>query len=446
MTLFVLKDNQKIWIPVMVIAAVLLVGCTTSEKRDRDMGRSVKREDTRIWIDYAVDIDGSCLEGLSHIYRIADVLRFYGVEADTDWLMGVSGEAFCYYYHPDGTFLSPFTHSWDSALAALEAVGFKGMWRYQPASQTQSALETIRTEIEAERPVIAPGIQASANKINSRCHYWFIVNGVDIENQKISLLGNRDDAKNFMALPVGDSHRPGDHPCWYGIVRTVIGADSHYGPSAGNNPLLLVSKGEHKADRQEVVIQALERAVKLAHEEPVKLSRYGGGTYIAGLAALERLLNDVTSVKGNGVDEFKKLNPTKGDPFGGVHEELVHLRLLSNRRQAAAGFLRSVVKILPAAAKPSVMKAAEKYDMVAQRALEAFILRHGPVEQNDRICEFARLEQYDDNPEWDAYWQRANENLADPARRKELAGLIARLLQNEKDAVAEMEQALLLLR
>lgn len=428
------------------IAAASLWGGTTSEKGEESLGVSVKREGTKVWIDYAADIDENCLDGLSHIYRITDVLRFYSVYVDADWLMGVSGEAFCYYYHPDGTFLSPFTHSWDSALAALEAMGFEGTWNYQPASQTQSALETIRAEIDAGRLVIAPGIKASANKINSRCHYWFIVNGVDAENRKVSLLENSDNAKNFMALPVGDSHRPGDHPCWYGIVRTIIGADSHYGPSTGDNPLLLISKGERKANRQDVVIQAMERAVKLASEEPVKLSRYGGGTYIAGLAALERLLNDVTSAKGNGVEEFKKLNPTKGDPFGGVHEELVHLRLLSNRRHAAAGFLRSVVNVLPAAAKPSVMKAAEKYDMVAQLALEAFILRHGPVEQNDRICEFARLEQYNDNPEWDAYWQRAAENLADSSKRKELAGLIARLLRHEKEAVDEMEQVLMVSR
>ena len=146
--------------------------------------------------------------------------------------------------------------------------------------------------------------------------------------------------------------------------------------------------------------------------------------------------------KGDGVEEFTRLNPVKGDPFRGIHEELLHLRLLSERRRAAAAFLRIAAEVLPAAARPSVKTAAERYDEVSRLALEAFVLRHGPVEENDRIGEMARLEAYDDNPEWAAYWQRADENLADADTRKELAWLISQALEAERAAVAEIEKAL----
>ncbi|KPK41865.1 MAG: hypothetical protein AMK72_14840, partial [Planctomycetes bacterium SM23_25] len=153
-------------------------------------------------------------------------------------------------------------------------------------------------------------------------------------------------------------------------------------------------------------------------------------------------LSDLEAAKGDGVGEFTRLNPVKGDPFRGIHEELLHLRLLSERRRAAAAFLRIAEGVLPAAAGPSANAAAERYDEVARLALEAFVLRHGPVEENDHICEMARLEAYDDNPEWDAYWRRADENLADADTRKELARLIAGALDAERAAVAETERAL----
>lgn len=145
--------------------------------------------------------------------RVADVLRFHGVDVDDDWLMGVSGEAFAYYYHPDGTYLTPFVHSWDWALAALEAYGFTGEWREAGCGTgVEPSLRTLEREIEAGRLVIAPGIKASRNGINSRCHWWFVVNGVDVEGQQVNLVRTCDRAANFAPVPKGDSSDPREHP------------------------------------------------------------------------------------------------------------------------------------------------------------------------------------------------------------------------------------------
>jgi hypothetical protein len=375
--------------------------------------------------------------------RIADVLRYHGVEVDLDWLMGVSGEAFVCYYHPDGTYLTPFVHSWDSALAALEAYGYTGEWRSERGADVGPSLRAISDEIEAGRLVLAPGIKASKDSVNSCCGSWFIVNGVDVEKREVSLVRARDRTADFIPLPKGDSPDPAFHPRWYGRVRTSVGMDSHYGPRGGDNPLLLVRRPAERADRRVTALGAMERAVRIAREAPVRLTGWGGGEYLAGFAALEQLLADLEAAKGNGVEEFKRLNPVKGDPFGGIHEELVHLRLLSERRRAAAGFLRAAAVFLPAIAQAHASAAAREYDEVARLALEAFELRHGPVAEHDAMERLIRDENFGDNvPEWVAFWKRADNNLADAAKRDELAGLIARLVEKEKEAIAEIEKAL----
>jgi len=417
---------------------------TTMTKPNYAKLAKVQREGGKVWIDYAVDVHEHSLSGLSHIYRIADVLRYYGKDVDMDWLMGVSGEAFAYYYSPDGTYLTPFVHSWDSALAALEAYGFEGEWRFEKGADVEPSLRAIRAEIEAGRLVLAPGIKASANGINSRCHWWFIVNGVDVEAREVSLVRTRDRTADFIDLPYGDSRDPREHPRWYGIVRTAAGMDTHYGAGQGaDNPLLFVRRAGQAPDPSAVADRAMQRAVRSAREEPVELRGWGGGTYLAGTAALERLLADLKSAKGDGVEEFKRLNPVKGDPFGGVHEELVHLRLLSERRRAAGAFLRRADAHLPEAARPHTNAAAAKYDEVSHLALEAFELRHGPVADHDQIQSMVREETFgDDVPEWAAFWKRADENLADAEKRKELARLIEGALDAERAAVAEIEKAL----
>ena len=431
---------QKLWILMATgMAAVLMPGCAIYEKGGKSVGVSVMCEGTEVWIDYAVDVHKHPLSGLSHIYRIADVLRYYGQDVDTDWLMGISGEAFAYYYHPDGTFLTPFVHSWDSALAGLEAYGYSGQWvTSERGNSVEPSLRAIEREINAGRLVLAPGIEASKNGINSRCHYWFIVNGVDMREQEVSLVGSRNRAASFIPLPKGDSRDPREHPRWYGILRT---GDQHY----GDNPLLLVKYGGQEHNQRALVVRTLERISKTGRE-PVELKRYGGGTYLAGVAALERLLSDVEAARGDGVEEFKRLNPTKGDPFGGIHEELVHLRLLAERRRAAGAFLRKATVHLPDAAHSHTNAGAAKYDHVSRLALEAFELRHGPAREHDRICELARTEGYSDrDPVWNAFWEQANENLADSGKRKDLARLIRQALDAERAAISEIEKVLVVL-
>ena len=405
--------------------------------KPKEVAVNGKREGKRVQIEDFREFDNSD-EALSHLAAIACVLRGHGERVDWNWLMGVSGEAFCYYYHPDGTFLSGMVHSWNVAEAALRACGYRGTWH--SAAAAPASLAVIRSELERGRPVIAPGIMPAPDGIHSRCHYWFVVTGLDAAAQKVTLLGV--DARPVQTtLPIGDSKV---HPCWYGILRTFAGIEGHYGPPRKDNPVLTVIREAERPDRRTLVLEGLRRAVALAREESATATfGYGRGTYLAGHTALQRLHDDLLAAPGDGVEAFRKLNPGLGDPFGGLGDELVFLQLLATRRRAAAAFLEEAAGVLPEPTRPHMASAAKHFRAAGAAAIEAFTLRYGAEAEFRRIAEIIRQGTYgDDNPDWTAYWQRADEALADPEKRRQMAARVAHVLEAEVAAIGEIEKVL----
>ena len=378
--------------------------------------------------------------GLSHIAAVEAVLRFRGVDVNRDWLMGVSGEAFGFYYHPDGTFLSRFVHSWDSAGAALTTYGYRGQWHHDAGADIGPSLEIVRREIGAGRAVIAPGIHPSPDGVHSLCNYWFVVTGVDVDAGRVQLVGAAD--AGAFALARGDDGRAEYHPRWYGICRTFDGMAGHYGPAGADNPLLTVEPSGVTPVPNTTVREALTRAVALAHEEEATASTgWGDGVYLSGIGAMEQLRNDVLAAQGDGPDEFNRLNPPKGDPFRGLGDELEHLHLLAQRRHAAAAFCRRAAGLLPDAA--SLADAADAYEQVADGAEQAFALRYGSTEQLTAVFALIdTVEDLDGDPRWSAYWQRADAALADPHVRERIGGHLTHVIEHEHSAITQIEAAL----
>ena len=388
-------------------------------------------------VDNFDNLDG----GLSHLRAIACVLSYYGEKVDWDWLMGMSGEAFCYYYHPDGTFLSQSVHSWDVAGAALGAYGYAGKWRFEPSDDTTPALTTIESEIAHGRLVIAPGIMPSPDGMGSRCHYWFVVTGMDRKAQKVRLLG-AEEREVEASLPFGDSDKSSRHPRWYGIVRSFEGIDGHYGPAGADNPVLLIERMGQSVEQKDLLLKSLRRGVSLAREASTSCSfGYGAGTYLSGHTAVQRLRDDLLAAKGDGLDEYERLNKPKGDPFRGLGDELAFLELLLWRRRSAADFLTQAAPLLPEATRPHLASASNHFEDSAAEAMKAFDIRYGS--EQAQIHELIREGKYDeDHPEWIAYWKQADEALASRNKRKAMADHVARVLESEKAAITEMEKAL----
>ena len=402
----------------------------------------VKREGGKVSIEGVKNFTNDH-SGLSHLRAIACVLEFHGESVDFDRLMGISGEAFCYYYHPDGTFLSEFVHSWDIANAALGPYGYEGVWRSEPTHDVTPALEAIQSEIEQGRLVIAPGIMPADDGIHSLCGRWFVVSRIDLPSKRVQVLGSENGPVE-VSLPKGDDPRPEPHPRWYGICRTFEGMDGHYGPKYADNPILLVKEVGPPKGEKEVVLTSLKRAVDLAREQSTT-SRYGwgAGVYLGGYTALQRLHDDLLAAQGNSVEEFEKLNPVKGDPFRGLFDELGHLKLLSDRRRSAARFMELAARHLPESARSHLAAAAQNFERSSAEALKAFEIRYGSAKELDRMEKFILAGTHgDDNPEWVAYWKRADEALATRKQREAMAAHLTEVLRHEKAAIAEIEKVL----
>ena len=119
------------------------------------------------------------------------------------------------------------------------------------------------------------------------------------------------------------------------------------------------------------------------------------------------------------------------------------LRLLSRRREAAARFLGQVQPLLADAARPHIEAAAAHFNDSAAEAKTAFEIRHGSFSDWDRMARIIRDDAAsENNPEWAAYWQRADEALASAANRQAMAEHVARVIESEKAAIEEIEKAL----
>lgn len=97
------------------------------------------------------------------------------------WLMGVSGEAFGYFYHPWGSCFSCFVnhHGHDPTVVALRASGLRGSWLWQRAPSAGTGQAALRQAAEALRmgcTVLAPGVVPTAvEPTNSQCGRFFVV-------------------------------------------------------------------------------------------------------------------------------------------------------------------------------------------------------------------------------------------------------------------------------
>jgi CubicO group peptidase (beta-lactamase class C family) len=409
----------------------------------RKPGGNVRREGGKVWIDGALNYDNADT-GLSHVRTIACYLRNRGHKVDFDWLMGVSGEAFCYYYHPDGTSLSAMVHSYDVTNAALGPYGYRGRWeRAAVGNDVQVILQSLEAHLSEGCPPIVPGALPSANMINSQCNRWFLVSGVDRRAETVTLLGaGREPVTTKLAK--GDHPRPaGPHPCWYGMIRHVEPgrSDCIYGP---DRPILVVQRTGEPASRRTAALAGLRQAVLRARETAAVAKRgWGAGTYLAGHAALQRLREDLVAAEGRDWEEFQRVNQPKGDPFGGLADELEHLHLLSARRRSASRFATAAAKALGAEAREQLLAAAKHYDGSARAAEEAFRIRYGSIEEFRRIQGlFQPGKDRDGDPRWKAYWQRADGALGDPAKRRAMAAKIGAALAAEQAALAEIEKAL----
>ena len=200
-----------------------------------------------------------------------------------------------------------------------------------------------------------------------------------------------------------------------------------------------------------VGVAALVHVVEHA-DDPVSIEGWGGAgatqPYLSGLVAMRRLVSDLEQLRGDGLVEFRALNPARPDDgqFRGMHEELQHLRVLADRRHAAQSFLSQAADVCDArfcGAAPALRAAAVAYGHVGSLALRTFECRHGSTAEADGAfavlaAGFPSGEEVD---AWSGYWQRADERLASASLRAQMAGMLRRLVRYEEEARGQLVEA-----
>lgn len=299
--------------------------------------------------------------------------------------------------------------------------------------------------------VLAPGVvPTAAEATNSQCGRFFVVREVDPDALRVWTAPAQ--AVRAAAAPSPHAVAPSG---WRGRTRAIVGdMDTLWGPSAyqGGSPLLLVRPAATTPDAVDSVAAALARAVAQQADSPVCVEGWGGAgatqPYLSGLVAMSRLVGDLEQLRGDGLQEFQALNPSRPDDgqFRGMHEELQHLRVLSDRRLAADAFLGKAADTChsrSAAAANAMRAAAEAYRNVGTLAAHTFELRHGSVAEADAA--FAALAagfpRGEDDDAWSGYWQRADERLASASLRARMLALLRRLVRCEEDARAHLLDA-----
>ena len=191
----------------------------------------------------------------------------------------------------------------------------------------------------------------------------------------------------------------------------------------------------------------------VAHgDDPVCIDGWGGAgatqPYLSGLVAMGRLVSDLELLRGDGLAEFRALNPAKPDDgqFRGMAEELQHLRSLSDRRHAAQSFLSQAADICDArssGAAPALRAAAAAYGHVGRLAMRTFERRHGSTAEADAAFSVlaAGFPSGEEVDAWSGYWQRADERLASASLRAQMATLLRLLLRYEGDARGHLADA-----
>jgi len=304
-------------------------------------------------------------------------------------LQGVMGHAFQFQMAPDGGSHMHDNLDWSIALEAIPQIGtftsfetHKGdediddLWAYKG-----EARDAVRQSLARGLPVLvwqpmSREQQADKNHPGHTAYCWGLVVGYDEADEEYTIR----------------------HPF---VQQTYTVRYDSIGHSDGHEWFhLKIWEGDSAAPAEEIHREALRHAVEFA-----KGTRFSDENWIRA---------DGRQVRPYGFAAYETWHEALDAPDVEVHHSVYHTRMLRDRRQAAAAYMRELVDILPAAAGP-LEAAAAHYD----RELEAV----GPL--------FALFDAA-------AHAGRPMEG----SERAELQRLISVALEADRAAVAQIEVAL----
>jgi len=356
------------------------------------------------------------------------LLRFRGVEATRDELWAVSGEAFalCHASHWQGA--AYLCTPPDPVRNLAVACGFAcssthagptgpllfGKSRQERMELTRSALERIRSEIDAGRPVLISGAEA-------HCGSSSLIVGYEKDRDWFCHVGDGNPYRWTPLRGVAEGAVHEEFGLMDGRSRGTVTPRFVGGWQA--NPAYLIGEAVPDPGEDKRIRQALRLASELHRAPKAHRNNWGGVDYYFGIDAYEKWAEDLARLdypadlrgphQGTGPDE-----PIDWYEMGNMDMQVDQIVA---GRTAAASFCRRSVDRLGASAGRVLTEAADAYDAevdVARSSFAPFIPR------------------FDGNDEPRQAW------LSDARRRTTGAEAIREMLKWERVAVQAIERVL----
>ena len=299
---------------------------------------------------------------------------------------------------------------------------FRDTWRY------------LWSELEAGRPVLAPGILGKAG--------MQIVVGAEIQNGQpfvtaIDRTGraarasipNMSGLKNYWVdglheTPVGKAD------AWWIARPVLVGRQSPHGPLTDTKDQLYI----YRLIQEAVAHARSIEPVTTASDEPGLFDLFRG-QYVPGIAGLKTWRRRFASLSQNQVVALLK-HPNF--PIKCYNHQAG--RTLAEGRKRMAQKLRSPEAKLGPIADYHLAAAARHYDAVAAAAERWLVLFYG-LGSNWQEAAKADPKLKGKDP-FKILWDNADKSFADAAKRREGVKLIEQMIGAEKNAVADLEKAL----
>ena len=371
-------------------------------------------------------------EVFSHMRALKAVLEFHGERVDWDYLLGASGEAFSIYFSPSWCYQAKFVHSWDVATAACAAYGYDARWHIGGAFNDSIAF--IADSLKHGRPVLAPGINpAVGEKGGCESHFWFVVNGVDQERERLNLsgVGEQDSTVPYPCRISGSDRTMG----WHGIVRCL----DVYPGFLARCPAFAVSASPSRPQTDDAVA-SLRRAARYATEPALDVKDGQMVRFFGGISAIEKWRDALRETLDQ---DLRGYRPDISSSLRHYDEVMLGVTTrLENSRRAASSYVNGIAECNPDLCGSDLLAAANQYEAVANAARRLFELYFDPQEVLDHQRAWSRYPK----PKYfycdefrrvrETFSQRFLEN---PAQRVAGIEILDEVIADEKAAVKALE-------
>ena len=384
------------------------------------MNNLIQQNQNRTWITGIPEVRmspekkaPSGFDWSAQIRGLTAMLQHRGESVTLQDVMASSGDAFHLCHAAKWELRTAHAMPIDPLINAGRAFGYNARWtnpdwtprlnklpKEQRQELTAEYLKNLWTEINSGRPLLIGGVFGE-------CSSWRILAGFDLPNELICLMGGESP---YEWTPLWDekAHAWG---FWDMQVRGTIRQDAFLGGWQANASFLLGDK-EGVIPARDWMLNTLTLAQSLSLAPAQATDWYGGVTYYFGQNAFKQWAEDL--LKLDFPDDLNAPRPESPDIYN-LDLMVYQVDQIAQGRAAAAEFCAKAAHQLNLPGLQTATAAYNRQQSIARNALAVFM---------------------QDDPEARLAW------LSDSRQRKSGAQAVLAMLEEERQAIRSIEQAL----